>query len=173
MRDRLRRRAEQQRRQMIGDAAVDFFRLGAAERPQASLDMEHGNVQLRRDQCGGQGRIGVAVNKKSVGPVGGQNRFQRDQHAPGHIAVAAAADAQVVIGRRQAKLTEEHVGHAVVEMLTRVDQGFLDARVPEGARHRSGLDELGARPDDGCDAGHAPTASFNAVRMRSWVAASR
>ena len=61
----------------------------------------------------------------------------------------AGTDGQVHVGRWNAQLLEEHVGHAYVVMLAGVDEGLLDMRaLLEGGEDGRDLHEVRAGSDD-------------------------
>ena len=62
-------RAQQERAQMIGQHAVDLFRHAAVERAQAGFEMGDRDVQLRRRQRAGEGRVGVARHQHQIRPL--------------------------------------------------------------------------------------------------------
>jgi hypothetical protein len=72
--------------------------------------------------------------------------------------MVAAVDAQIMVGRAQLEIAEEHVRHASVVVLPGVDQHLVDAgRGGDTSRHRGRFDELRSRADDREDF-HAPAA---------------
>ena len=99
-----------------------------------------------RRECG----IGIAVDDHPVRLFRKQHRLDRDQHSPGHLAMAAAIDIELVRRRRNIQFPEKHVRHVVVEVLTGMDHHFLETvGVTDGAAYCSCLDELRARTDNG------------------------
>ena len=59
---------------------------------------------------------------------------------------------EVMIGRTNAEFLKEDIRHVGVEVLTGMDQDFLNAGFAEGLADRSDLDELRSRSNDGCHA---------------------
>ena len=137
------RRREQPFADAVGDDAVDFFRHGHVEGPQARFDMGDGNGQLDGGEGASQGGIGVAVDQHRVRRFGLQNLLDLHQHAPCHGAMRAAVNAAAEGRCAHAKFVEKDRRHIAVEMLARVHHHFAQGcRLGQGGRDHAGLDEL-------------------------------
>ena len=110
---------EKPRGQMIGHNAVDFFGHPAIEAAQSRLDVGHANVQLRRGQRPGHGRVRIAVNNHRVG-LYFAIRVRWRSASPRFVRVRARADAQMPVGRRDVQLAKEYVRHVIVIVSARV-----------------------------------------------------
>ena len=152
--DRRLGRTEQQRTHMVRQDTIHFFWHAPIERSKAGLDVIDGNVQLGRGKRPSKRRIGVAVNQNSVRLLVQKDLLDRLQHAPGHLAVMAAGNTEIMIWFLDRQLVEELRGHALVEMLACVNQDMLDpfSRRERPPDHRR-LNELRSRPDD-CNQPH-------------------
>ena len=126
--DRRRRRGETPASQVVADDPVDLLGHPPVERAQARLDMGERDRRLRRHQRPGQGGIGVAVDEDRVRCRLGDDRLQAGQHRAGLLGVAAAADAQAVVGCRQAEFDEEVAGKGRVVVLAGIDQDLVMGR---------------------------------------------
>ena len=62
-----------------------------------------GTLRLRGGQRARQRRVGVAVDEHEVGPLARQQPLERVEHARGLGGVGAAAEVELVLGRRQAR----------------------------------------------------------------------
>ena len=143
---------------MIGQHTVDFLGHAAIVRTQPRFDMGHRYLQLGCGQRPGQRGVGIAVDQDPVRPLIQKQTLDGRQHTASHIAMAAAADAQMISRGRQLQLFEEDIGHLRIKMLAGVDQDF--AHVGGGndrPTDRSSLDELWPRADYGENAhpGHS------------------
>jgi len=71
--------------------------------------------------------------------------------------VSASADPKVTVGFAKPELLEEDIRHVHVEVLSGMDQQFgdrvtaLSSKAIDRPAHNTGLDELGPRPDHGCN----------------------
>ena len=88
-------------------------------------------------QRAGERGVGVAVDEHPVGPCSLEHRVERGEHRAGLHAVAARADAEVDVGRGDAEVGEEDVGHVGVVVLAGVHDHVLGGRRGERGR-RSG-----------------------------------
>ncbi len=138
------RRGEAPPAEVIGHHPVDLLGHRPVEAAQAGFHVGQRQAQLGRRQGAGEGRVGVAVDHHRVGRRGGQQGFQRLEHAAGLLAVPAPADAEAVLRLGQAELIEEAAGHGVVPVLAGVDQRGRDARAQERLERRR-LDQLRPR----------------------------
>jgi hypothetical protein len=111
---------------MIGQDPIDLLGHAPVERTHACFDVGDGNVQLRRRKRAGQRRVGVAVDQHPRRPLLGEDPLDRLQHATGHGGVAESADAEMMAWRSKPELLEEHVRHRGVEVLSGVDQYFVN-----------------------------------------------
>ena len=120
--------------------------------------MRDRDAQLRRGERARERRVRVAVHEYGVGRLAQQQRFERHQHAPRHVAMAAAVNAEMMGRRVHRELVEENRRHAGVEVLARMHDPLLD--MLDGAhraRNRARLDELGARAEHGHDLHVSPS----------------
>src|SRR5262249_12091667 len=74
--------------------------------------------------------------------------FEALEHAGGLDGVTGGPDAEVDVGRRQAELPEEDVGHQVVVVLAGVDEDLI-MPAAQGAAEQGRLDALGPAANDG------------------------
>jgi hypothetical protein len=134
---------------VIDDDAVGLFRHPPIEGAQAGLEMRDGQIELGGDQRRGERRIDVTDDDDEVRPLVGEDRLEAEHHRRGLGRVAAAADAEIPIGLRQAQLVEEDPRQGVVVVLAGVDEPLRDAApVRQRGHHRRRLDEVRASPDD-------------------------
>ncbi len=141
-------RAQQQRRRVVGQHAVELLRHRAVERAHAGLDVRDRDLSLGGGQRARQRRVRVAVDEHQVGALARQQALERLEHARGLGRVGAAAELEVVLGPRQAELGEEDLGELLVVVLAGVDQHLLRF-LAQPVGHRRRLDELRPVPDDG------------------------
>ena len=130
-------RAQQQRRRMVGQHAVELLRHRPVVGAHPGLDVRDRHPGLRARHGARQGRVGVAVDQHHVRPLGRQQRLQRGQHARGLRGVGAAPDAEPMVRPRQSQLVEEHPRQLVVVVLAGVDEHLMRARpqpVGDGGR---------------------------------------
>ena len=134
----------------IRQDAVDLFGHLHIEAAQTRFYVRYRNVQFDRCQCPSQGGIGIAVHQYAIGPLLQQHLFDLDQHAPGHVAMAATMNIKLVVRARNGQLVEKDIAHIGVKVLAGVHDDFLQA---VGLCNRfgdnAGLDELGTGANDG------------------------
>ncbi len=118
--------AEQQGGELVRHDSVDLFGHAAVEAAQARLHMGDGDVEFRRGQGAGQRGVGVAVDQNPVGLFGKEDLLDGRQHPAGLLAVRAGSDVQVVFRLGNFEFPEEDGRHAVVVVLTGVDEDLLD-----------------------------------------------
>ena len=86
----------------IDRLAVELLRPGAVDvvRPQAGLDVTHGDLQVEARQCRGEAGRGVAVDQDDVGPLVLEDGLELEQHVARHVEqrLARLHDRQVVVG---------------------------------------------------------------------------
>jgi len=141
---------------VIGDDAVDLLWHPAVERPETGLHVCHRHVHLHCGQGACNGAVGVPEHHHPVGPVLLEHRVKRRQDVPRLDPVAARADTQHDVRRRQPQVLEEHVRHQPVVMLTSV-QHEVFVRTPRGLPAEWGdLEELRTRADDAHDLHRCP-----------------
>ena len=80
-------RAQQHRRQMVGDDAVDLLRHAAIEAAESCFNVGDWHGQLRSGQRPSQRGICIAVDQKIVGTFGEQDVFDACEHGAGLTAV--------------------------------------------------------------------------------------
>src|SRR3954447_3985258 len=154
--------AQQQSAQMIDQHAVDLFRHSAIERAQARLEMRHRHMQLGRRQSAGQRRVGIAWHQHDVRVLGEYRLLNAGQHAAGHLPVAATVDVEIDPRSGDPELIEEYARHSRVEMLTGMQQHFLDVVARRNcARNRRDLYELWS-----CSNDHQYPEGFHASSVR-------
>jgi hypothetical protein len=145
---RVRRGAEQQRRGMIGQHAVELLGHRPVVGAHPRLDVGDRDAGLGSGQRAGQRRVRVAVDQHDVRRLGREQRLERRQHPRRLRGVRAATGVQAVLRPRQPELVEEHPRERVVVVLPRVHQHLLGRRA-QPLRDRRRLDELRAVADDG------------------------
>jgi hypothetical protein len=69
-------------------------------------------------------------------------------HSPRVLAMATAADTQMMGRLGNAEFSEENVTHVPVKVLAGMNQIFFDAMIRQGAGNWSGFDELWSSPDN-------------------------
>src|SRR5256885_10912410 len=97
-------------------------------------------------KCG----VRVAVHEEEIRILLFQDLLETAHHVRGLAPVARTPDGQVVVRPRNVEDLEEHVGHVLVVVLSRVDEDLL-MMLTDLAAHRRGLDELGSCADDARD----------------------
>ena len=128
----------------VGEDPVDLLGHGAVVAAQTGLDVADGDAQLHGGQCGGHGRVHVPGHHHQVGRVRDQQRFEAFHHLGGLLGVGAGADLEHVVGRGNAELFEEDLGHQAVVMLARMDDHLLafGHAITQGGDDRGHLDEV-------------------------------
>ena len=114
---------------------------------QAGLDVKQRHPGGDGGAGAGDRRVGVAADQDRVGLLGldhAGDPLLGDRDA---LVVGQRADAEVVLGQRQAQVGDLQVRHRRVVVLARVDEDLLDA-VGEGERERRRLHDLGPGADD-------------------------
>src|SRR5205814_8936066 len=98
----------------------------------------------------GERRVRVAVDEQDVRLLRLESGVNALHHARRHMRVTSAMHGEVVVRVAQPKLPEEHVRHAIVEVLPRVHENLFNA-ARGGERTGDGrcLDELRPCADDG------------------------
>jgi hypothetical protein len=159
IRHRGRGRTEEERRDLIGQAAVDLLGHAGIEAAQAGLDVRDGQAELGRGQRARQRGVRVTQDEHEVGTDVEHRLLQRGQHAARHVAVRSGPDAEMEIRSGDLELVEERARHLVVVVLAGVDE-HLAQTAAQGARERCGLHELRAGAHHAEDRGpplHAST----------------
>ena len=133
---------------MIGEHTIEFLRHRAVVGPHPGLDVRDRDPHLRRGERARQGGVRVAVDEHHVRALGGQQRRERRQHAPGLLRVGAAAEVEQVLGPRKVELVEEDLREDRVVVLARVDEHLVGG-LAQPVGDRGGLHELRPVPDDG------------------------
>ena len=111
--------------------------------------MSDGNAQLGGDNRTGHRGIHIADHEHEIGLLAHAGLFEFHHDAGGLLGVRSGADAKVHIGNRDAQLAEEHIRHAFVVVLARVDQNPLQAgRLLHLLHDRRDLHEVGPRTHD-------------------------
>ena len=127
-------RTKQEVGEPVGDDTVDLLGHAAAERAQTGFDMGEPHRRLGRDQRRRQGRVGVAVDQHDVGMLRLDDRLEPRHDGAGLRGMAAAADAQMVLRRRDAEIVEEDLRQLRIVVLTGVHDGLPQARrIPDRA----------------------------------------
>ena len=115
-------------RDVVHEHPVNFFWHAFVVGPQTSLHMRDRYPKLRRTECGGKSRIGVAVDNQHRRPIGQQNRLDLLKHPPGLQTVGAGSDAEVNARGSDVEMMEEDVGHRLVIVLPSVNQAIPEHR---------------------------------------------
>ena len=118
--------AEKQGRKLIGDDPVDLFGHAAIEATQARLHVGDGNVELRRGKCAGQCGVGIAVDQDPIGLFLDEDFLDSGKHLSCLRTVRPGADGQVVFRLGDFEFAEKDSGHAVVIVLTGVDDNLRE-----------------------------------------------
>ncbi len=133
----------------IGAQAVEFLGHVAVPRTQAGLHVGHGDAELLRRQCAGQGGVDVAHHQHQVGGVFQAGLLEGQHHPRSLLGVTAGTDAEIDVRARQAEIGKEGLAHPLVVVLAGVYQHRLDP-VPSschGFHDRRDLHEVGSRTD--------------------------
>jgi hypothetical protein len=133
---------EEERRELVGQHAVDLLGHAPVERAQPGLDVGHRDPQLGRRQGRCKGAVGVPVDQHPLGLHLAQDALDADQDPPGLLGVGAGAGLEPQVGLGQPELVVEHLGQLVVVVLAGVQRYQLDPALQRGVERR-GLDELG------------------------------
>nr|BFE34451.1 hypothetical protein GCM10010200_067020 [Actinomadura rugatobispora] len=145
--DRLGAGDQAQVRQLVGQAPVDLLGHGHVEAAQAGLHMRDRDVQLGRDQRGGDRRVHVAVHHDQVRRAAQELPFEA-RHECGRLrGVAPRPHAEVHVRLGQPQLAEEDLRHPLVVVLAGVDDRLPDPSGPQRLDDRSRLDEVGTRAE--------------------------
>ena len=118
--------AEQKGGKLIGDDPVDLFGHAAIEAAQARLHVGDGNVEFRRGKRAGQCGVGIAVDQDPVGFFLDEDFLDGGKHLSCLRAVRPRANGQVVFGLGDFEFSEKDSGHAVVVVLTGVDEDLRE-----------------------------------------------
>ena len=110
--------------------------------------MGEGDAGLDRGARAGEGRGGVAVDERPVGPLGGDRVEDPRLHRGDHLLVRQPADPEAVRGLRELELLEENLRQLGVVVLPGVERDLVDSPLSERDREGRGLDELGPVSDD-------------------------
>ena len=150
---------EEEPRAVVGEDAVDLFRIAQRAQAVAGLHMQDRDIELDRGQSGGERGIRIAVDEERVGLFSEQHLLESDEHASGHLRVGAAGDPQIIIRRGDPHLAEEDLRHVFVVVLAGVDKdlGMLTAQRAGAGRS---LDELRPGSHD-CDDPHQSTSMLS------------
>ena len=149
---RLRRRREQEIRQVVRDEAVRLLGHAAVETAKARLDVGDRHVQLRRGERRRERRVGVAIGQHQVRPAFLHGLLEALQHAGRLAAVRTGADAEVEVRLGYAELGEKDVGQGRVVVLAGMNDDAFNGcaggiRRFDRAGHGRELHELRARAD--------------------------
>ena len=106
----------------VDDDPVHLLRHRALERAHPGLHVGERNLTLGRNERRAEGRVGVAVDQHRVGALRDQDRLQADHRGRRLPGMAAGADPELVVGRRQLELLEEELGELAVVVLTGVHE---------------------------------------------------
>ena len=125
---------QQQVGEPVGQDAVDL--LGHVQSPERSPASRcaTGMPQLGGGERAGERRVHVAGDDDERRALLEQDPLERDQHLAGLLAVAARADAERVVGRREAEVLEDLLRHPAVVVLARVDDDLAGRAAPLAAR---------------------------------------
>jgi SAM-dependent methyltransferase len=118
----IRRWGPQQVRDRIGDEAVDFLRHRPIAAAQSRFEMSERQAKLLCDERASRGRIDVADNDDPARRPAQAHPLIGEHDPGGLLGVAARADAEMHIRRRQCKLLPEHIGHLWIVMLAGMHQ---------------------------------------------------
>ena len=102
--------------------------------PHPRLDVGERNAGLDRGACAGEGRGGVAVHERPVGPLGRDRVEDPRLHRADHLLVRQPADAEAVGGLRELELFEEDLRQLGVVVLSRAERDLVNSALPEGDR---------------------------------------
>ncbi len=147
------RRGPQQIGDRIGDDPVDFLGHGAVAAAQAGLEMGERQAELLCDQTASQRRVDVADHDDPVGRRRAAEALIGNHHAAGLLGVAAAADLEIVVRRRQSEIGEERIRHVGVVVLAGMDDDRRGPVARRGERviERRDLHEIRPRRRDEMD----------------------
>ena len=147
---RVRARREQQVGERVRDEPVDLLGHAAVERAQPGLHVRGPHADLGRDEGRGHRRVDVAHHHQPVGAVGLDHGLEAQHDLGGLRGVALRAHLQVLVGRCDPELVEEHLRHRFVVMLPGVDEALLEAAPARGhaAHDRRHLHEVRPGPHD-------------------------
>ncbi len=179
--------SEKQVGQVVGHDPIPLLRHVRVEGAEPGLHVRQPRPRSTvRDELGGghragEGGVRVAVDDDHVRHLVQQDRLEAAQDLRRLDRMAAAADLEIAVGRRQLQVAEEDRAHRVVVVLPGVDQDFAVAGAAQDAAHRGGLDELGTGAHDREDLhlasagggngrpqlGHGPANGAPSVSLRS------
>ena len=110
--------------------------------------MRDRNVKLGSRNRASQRRVCVAVDEHGIGFFIEHDALQRNNHAPRHLTLRAAVNAEGMLRLANAEFFKKNVGHVTIEMLASVDENLDKALAFRNrTRQRRGLNELRPRAD--------------------------
>lgn len=142
-------RAEEERREAVGDDPVQLLRHLPVERTQPRFHVRDGDSQLRRRERAGERRVRIAVDEHAVRLLVEHGALDPREHPRRLLRVRPRAGLEPVGGRREPELVEEDLRELPVVVLAGVQHDLVDACVAQRDGDRPGLDELGAVAHDG------------------------
>ncbi len=160
------RRDQQQIGELVGEDAVDLLGHGPVAGAQAGFDVGDGDAELGGCEGRGQGAGDVADDDEELGAVAGELCLHGEQDRRGDLGVGGAVDLEHDIRLRDPEIAEEHLAHAGVMMLSRVNESGRDVPAFELPPDRRDLHEVRACPGDDTDHGSAW-----GLEVEPWVSA--
>jgi hypothetical protein len=118
---------EEERRDVVGEAAVVLLWHRPVEAPQARLEVADRDLQLHCRERGCERRVDVAGDEDEIGPEVEEHALEPVEGLRRLLAVVPGADAELDVRLGQRKLVEEDVVDEAVVVLPRVDESLVDA----------------------------------------------
>ena len=137
---------------MVDGDPVLLFGHAPVVRAHAALDVHDRHVQLRGGDRTDR-RVGVSEEHRRGGVEVAEHGIESRDDRRDDVGVRLATGPQVDLGRHHIELAEEDVLQVVRVMLARPDQVEFGVRVaPELLQDQCGADDVGANPEDECQA---------------------
>jgi hypothetical protein len=121
---------EEERRDVVGEAAVVLLGHRPVEAPQPRLEVADRDLQLHRRERGRERRVDVARDEHDIGPKVEEHALEPVEGLRRLFAVVPGANRELDVRLGQRKLVEEDVVDEPVVVLTGVDEPLVDATRP-------------------------------------------
>src|SRR5581483_10772011 len=153
IRVRARRVRQQERAQVVREQPVVLLRHRRVEAAEARLDVRDRDVELRRGEGAGERRVDVAGDDDERRLPVEQHLLDADEGPGRLLGMRARADSEKDVGRGEAELADQDVGHLGVVVLAGMDDERVDVRRSDRGHDGRRLHEVRPGADDEADEG--------------------